>query len=168
MRACTRSSSAAQQFQTDNIKLQTQNIGTEGWSKTRTPLPPPPRRVREESRYSAADRPKRIFVAVAAGVGLLYLLMMLWAVQTLRTLQTVQGRVVGAWITHGKGTRYMLGFEYAADGRLWSAEDGVDKATYDRFVGPSGKVVPGFIQVHVSHGARGRVRSVSWATRDVR
>src|SRR5206468_2890517 len=114
-----------------------------------TPLPPPPRQVSEDPRYAAADRPKRIFIAVAAGAGLLYLLFVLWGVQTLRTLQTVPGRVTGAWIARGKGTRYMLAFDYSADGQLRRGSGDVDKTIYNQFVGPDGKVISGPIKVNV-------------------
>ena len=55
-----------------------------------TPLPPPPRQVSEDPVYAAAERPKRIFISVGAATALLYLLMIAYGAQSLRTLRTVQ------------------------------------------------------------------------------
>jgi hypothetical protein len=122
---------------------------------TPTPLPPPPRLVSEDPRHAAAERPKRIFIAVAAGTALLYVLMTVYGGQTLRTLRTVQGQVVRAWVAPGiKGTQHMLAFEYQVDGRPRSGTEAVDKARYDQFVRPDGQFIPGPIEVHVPTSGR--------------
>jgi hemin uptake protein HemP len=115
-------------------------------------FPPAPRQVSEDPLRAAAERPKRIFIGVAAATALLYILMLLWGSQTLRTLHTVQGRAVRAWIAPGmKGSLYMLEFEFFADGESRVGSEAVTRAMYNQLVGPDGKVVPGPVKVYVSH-----------------